>query len=95
MTAVAICNNEIVEGVMRALKFICLVWPWTGVQRSRTNIGEARRNMIGTSENKNDRLLIYLKAQDCKMTQTMEVAGLKSKIKKNKIVNDVNYVGML
>ena len=62
--AVVMGKNAIVERMMRALELYCNIWPWIEVRRSRKMMGKLRRNTIGLSGNENDRLLIYLKAQD-------------------------------
>ena len=42
VVAVAMCNNEIVERMLRALKLQADVWPWIEVRRSRKKVGESR-----------------------------------------------------
>ena len=64
VAAVAMCKSAIVKRMTRALE-LKAVWPLIEVRRLRKNIGKSRRNTIGLSGNKNDRLLIYSKAQDC------------------------------
>ena len=94
--AAAVCENAIVERKMEAMEFKANVWPWIKVRRPRKKIGKSRRNTIGFSDNDNDRLLIYLKAQDyfrgIKRTRAMELIGSKTKTKKNKIGNDASCV---
>ena len=95
VVAVPMCENEIVERMMRALELKDNIWPCIEVRRLRKNNGKLRRNTIGLSCNENDRLLVYSKAQYCRginKTQTMELIGSKSKTKKNKIGNDASYI---
>ena len=96
VVAVAMCENAIVERMLRALELQANVWPWIEVQRSWKTIGTSRRNTIGLSGNENDRQLIYSKAQDycrgIKRIRAMELIGSESKTKKNKIGNHASYV---
>ena len=96
VVAVAMCENAIVERMLRALELQANVWPWIEVRRSWKKIGKSRRNTIGLSGSENDRQLIYSKAQDycrgIKRIRAMELIGSKSKTKKNKIGNHASYV---
>ena len=61
--AVGMCENTIVEQMLRALELGVIIWPWIEVRRSRKKIEKLTRSTIGFSGNKNDRLLVYSKAQ--------------------------------
>ena len=88
VVAVAMCENAIVKRILRALELQPNVWPWIEVRRSWKKIGKSRRNTIGLSGNKNDRHLIYSKAQDycrgIKRIRAMELVGSRSNMKKYK-----------
>ena len=88
LVAVMMCENAIVERMLRVLELKDNVWPWIKVRQSMKKIGKSRRNTVGFSDNKNDRLLIYSKAQDycrgIKRIRAMELVGLSSNMKKYK-----------
>ena len=82
VVAVAMWEDATVERMMRSLEFNSNVWPLIEIRVSRKKIGKSRRNTIGLSGNKNDRLLVNSKVQYCSgisKTQTLESIRLKSK----------------